>query len=202
MTSKPPELDETVRAALHDVATVTSDGAPLQQRIDGVLTLAPANHVDHRGRVFEIFAGESEFWAKPVVYCYAFTVRTHQTKGWGLHEYKDDRYTLIAGEIVTLLFDARLESPTHGVFQEVRLSGQSVRQVLIPAGVWHLNINVAETETFLVNHPTAVYAHGRPDRLLLPWDSDAIPVDVANYFPNQLKGAPAGGGGHPKPSAG
>ena len=29
-------------------------------------------------------------------------------------------------------------------------------------------------------------------------DSDAIPVDVAKYFPNQLKGAPAGGGRAPQ----
>lgn len=192
MTPNPIQLDDTTRLAGRDVATVAPDGAVLAQRIHGVVTVAPVNHVDHRGRVFEVFAGDSEFWAEPVVYCYAFTIRAQQTKGWGLHEHKDDRYTLISGEVVTLLFDARLESPTHGAFQEIRLTGQGVRQLLIPAGVWHLNINVAETESFLINHPTAVYAHERPDRLLLPWDSDAIGVDVARYFPNQFKGAPAG----------
>lgn len=188
-------IDPTVSAARRDEATVTAAGVRIQREIDGVVTMSPVNHVDHRGRVFEIFAGESDFWAKPVVYCYGFTVRANQTKGWGLHEHKDDRYTLISGEVVTLLYDARVESPTHGLVQEVRLSGQAVRQLLIPSGVWHLNINVGESEAFLINHPTAIYVHGQPDRLLLPWNSEAIPVDVAHYFPNQYK-AVAGPASH------
>jgi dTDP-4-dehydrorhamnose 3,5-epimerase len=180
-------LDETATAGSVDEQTVTSSGASVARAIQGVVTNAPVNHVDHRGRVFEVYAGPSEFWADPVVYCYAFTVRAQQTKGWGLHLEKEDRYTLIHGEVLTILYDARVDSPTHGLVQKVNLSGQGIRQLRIPTGVWHMNVNLGEREAFLVNHPTAVYHHEAPDRMLLPWDAEEIPVDVSQYFPNQLK---------------
>lgn len=178
--------DPSVRAARKDVATVTPAGQSLAAAIEGVRIAAPVNHVDHRGRVFEIYGGESSRWEKPVVYCYAFTVRPGLTKGWGLHEHKDDRYTLISGEVLTLLYDARVDSPTYGRQQKVTLSPEGARQLLIPAGVWHLSICLSPTEAYLINHPTRVYEHGSPDRLLLHWDSPDIPVDVGAYFPTQF----------------
>ncbi len=181
----PFRVDESVAQALRDEQTVTRSGESVRPAIDGVQTFAPVNHVDHRGRVFEIFPGESDFWVDPVVYCYAFTIRPMQTKGWGLHLEKDDRYTLIDGEMLTLLFDARLDSPTHGVVQKVMLTGQGLRQMLIPAGVWHMNVNVSDREAILINHPTKAYVYGQPDRVTLPWDTSALPVDVAGVFPVQ-----------------
>ncbi len=178
--------DPSILAARKDVATVSPAGHSLAKVIDGVVTGAPVNHVDHRGRVFEIFAGDSEYWRKPVVYCYAFTVRPGLTKGWGLHEHKDDRYTLISGEVLTVLYDARVDSPTHGLSQKVVLTPEGTRQLLIPTGVWHLNICLSTTEAFLINHPTEVYEHGAPDRLLLPWNSPDIPVDAGALFPTQF----------------
>jgi dTDP-4-dehydrorhamnose 3,5-epimerase len=182
------EKDPTIVHADRDNATVTSTGQSLAKQIDGVSTVSPVNHVDHRGRVFEIYAGTSEHWKQPLVYCYGFTVRPNQTKGWGLHELKDDRYTLISGELLTVLYDARVESPTHKLIQKVTLSPEGARQLVIPAGVWHMNICIGAGEAFLINHPTEIYSYGQPDRLLLPWDSAQIPVDVASYFPIQQRG--------------
>lgn len=179
--------DESIISAHKDVATVTPSGSSLSEVIFGLSVNSPVNHVDHRGRVFEIYPGETEHWCEPLVYCYAFTVRSGQTKGWGLHLEKDDRYTLIAGELLTLLYDARKDSPTHGLVQKIVLTGQGVRQLKIPAGVWHMNIALGESEAMLINHPTKVYEHENPDRLLLPFDTDKIPVDVSSYFPKQFK---------------
>ena len=181
-----PKNEASVLAAKRDVATVTPSGAILAKSIDGVSTQSPVNHVDHRGRVFEIYSGQSEHWSKPLVYSYAFTVRPNQIKGWGLHEHKDDRYTLITGEVLTILYDSRMDSPTKGLVQKVVLSPEGNRQLLIPTGVWHMNICLGTSEAFLVNHPTEVYDHGAPDRLLLPWNSDEIPVDISEFFPKQF----------------
>lgn len=190
MNSDSLKLDATGLAAARDRASVTAAGQSIAQTIDGVVTLSPVNHVDHRGRVFEVYnAKDEQFWAKPVVYCYSFSLRPGQTKGWGLHEHKDDRYTLIDGELLTVLYDARVDSPTHGLVQNVPMSPQGVRSLLIPAGVWHFNINLGSSEAFLVNHPTAVYVHHQPDRLLLPWNTEEIPVDLEAFFPNQYKSA-------------
>lgn len=191
--TEPGPLDHTYAAATADTATVTKAGQRIESTIDGVKTFAPVVHSDNRGRVYEIFAGPDDFWVDPVVYCYAFTVRRDQTKGWGLHQHKVDRYTLISGELVTVMYDARLESPTHGAIQKVTLSEQGARRLLIPRGVWHMNINVADTETHLINHPTEVYHHDKPDRLLLPWDTPEIPFDMTSMFPVQTAAARSAG---------
>ena len=189
MTELTGPLDHTFTAAAADTATVTKDGKRLEARIDGVRTAGPIVHADHRGRVFEIYAGQGDFWTEPIVYCYSFTVRPNQVKGWGLHLEKHDRYTLITGEVLTVLYDARVDSPTHGVIQRVTLSEQGLRSLHIPRGVWHMNVNLADHETFLINHPTEVYHHDRPDRLLLPWNTTEIPFDLATIFPVQLTAA-------------
>lgn len=181
-------FDASVEAALREEQTVTTAGVPVAPVIDGVRTFAPVNHVDHRGRVFEIYPGRNEFWVDPVVYSYGFTVRAGQVKGWGLHLEKDDRYTLISGELLVVLYDARLDSPSHGVVQKITLTPQGVRQLRIPTGVWHANVALGDDEVFLVNHPTHPYHHENPDRLLLPWDSPEIPTDLASYFPIQWTG--------------
>ena len=35
----------------------------------------------------------------------------------------------------------------------------------------------------LINFPTEPYDHDHPDRILLPWDTDELPVDVTQYLP-------------------
>ena len=174
--------------AYKDIQTTSLDSTPIVNNIHGVEVRRPTVHNDHRGRLFEVFPGTNTtdiFWDKPVVYCYMFSIRANQIKGWGLHEHKDDRYTLIKGEVLNVLFDARPDSPTYLKTQNVYLSEQGNRSLKIPTGVWHCNINISDTETLLVNHPTEVYKHEAPDRLLLPWNSPEIPVDLKKYFPIQ-----------------
>jgi dTDP-4-dehydrorhamnose 3,5-epimerase len=179
-------LDASFVGSLKDSQTVNTQGESISQLISGVKVFKTINHVDHRGRVFEIFPGQNDYWEDPVVYCYAFTIKVNTGKGWGLHEKKIDRYTLISGEALTVLYDARLDSPTHGLIQKVYLSGEGFRQLSIPKGVWHITLNIGTEEVFLINHPTQVYKHENPDRLLLDWDTNEIPVDLAQFFPIQL----------------
>ena len=170
-----------------DAATVTPTGERLERKIDGVRTFAPINHVDHRGRVFEIYPAANDYWDEPFVYSYCFTVRAGATKGWGVHDHKHDRYTLITGEVLVVLFDGREDSPTTGLVQQVTLTGEGIRQITIPPGVWHLNVNLGESEAYLVNFPTKAYDHARPDRRTLPVDTPHIPFDARQVFPTQLR---------------
>ena len=178
--------DQTITRALKDVATVSVAGQVVAPKIiDGVLTRSPVEHVDHRGSVYEVFNDDPDFWQAPAVYTYQFSVRAGQVKGWGLHENHEDRYTLITGEVMTILYDAREDSPTHGMTQNVYLSAKGTRQLVIPRLVWHLTINLGTDEAVLINYPTEPYCHENPDRLLLPWNTAVIPVDVTEYFPRQ-----------------
>ncbi|WP_217999904.1 hypothetical protein, partial [Smaragdicoccus niigatensis] len=65
----------------------------------------------------------------------------------------------------------------------VTMSDRASRQLIIPPFVWHLNINIGDSEARLINFPTEVYNHAAPDRLLLPWDTDQIPANAKDYFP-------------------
>jgi dTDP-4-dehydrorhamnose 3,5-epimerase len=168
---------------VRDEQTVTKSGESTVRTIDGVQLRSSKNHVDHRGSVFEIFEGENDFFGSPLVYAYQFSVRPHQMKGWGLHELKTDRYTIISGEILLFLWDDRPDSPTRGVVQKVVMSDRGTRQVNIPVGVWHLSVNVGSEEARLVNFPTDVYHHEAPDRLLLAWDAPEVPIRIADHLP-------------------
>lgn len=180
------KLDKSFENSLKDYQTTLSDGSRVEKSISGVLINKQVTHVDHRGRLFEIWNGTQSFWKEPVVYCYMFSVKKNTTKGWGLHLEKDDRYTLIKGEICTVLYDPRIDSPTYSVIQKVILSEQGFRQLLIPKGVWHMNVNVSDQESFLINHPTKIYNHEAPDRYLLPLENNEIPFQVSNLFPTQF----------------
>jgi dTDP-4-dehydrorhamnose 3,5-epimerase len=179
------KYDKSVENAIKDVQTTIKDGTRTEKSISGIITNKPITHADHRGRLFEIWNGTQDFWKDPVVYCYMFSIKQGTTKGWGLHLEKNDRYTLIKGEIVTVLYDPRLDSPTYGMIQKVTLSEQGIRQLIIPTGVWHMNVNVSEGESFLINHPTEIYHHEAPDRYLMPLDSKDIPFDTTSLFPTQ-----------------
>ena len=166
-----------------DVQTVTPAGEPTRVPIDGVVTHTPVTHVDHRGWVFEVHNLDPALGSEPVVWAYADLVRPGQIKGWARHEVKIDRYTLMVGDLLVLLHDGRADSATRGMTQPVVLSPSGVRQIRIPVGVWHLIANIGTGEAHFVNLPTEPYHHEAPDRILLAWDTDELPVDARRYLP-------------------
>jgi dTDP-4-dehydrorhamnose 3,5-epimerase len=183
------KIHPSLKKAIKEEQTTSNDSTPIISNIQDVIILKPTIHVDNRGRLFEICSGTNGhdiFWEKPIVYCYMFSIRANQVKGWGLHEYKDDRYTLISGEVLVVLYDVRPESKTFEKIQKVYLGGQSNQSLRIPTGVWHCIINIGESEAFLINHPTTVYNHKAPDKLLLPWNTTEIPIDLSKLFPSQF----------------
>jgi dTDP-4-dehydrorhamnose 3,5-epimerase len=179
----------SLERAVKELQTTNNDSTPITSNIQDVIILKPPIHVDHRGRLFEICSGtngEDKFWEKPIVYCYMFSIRPNQLKGWGLHEFKDDRYTLISGEALVVLYDVRPDSKTFEKIQKVYLGGQGNQSLKIPTNVWHCIINIGESEAMLINHPTTVYDHNAPDKLLLPWNTPEIPIDLSKLFPTQF----------------
>ena len=124
-----------------------------------------------------------EFWNAEFAYAYQTSIRPGMLKGWFAHEKKLDRYHLVSGELLVLLYDDRENSPTKNVVQKLILSEATVRQVLIPPHVWHLSLNVGLEDAILVNLPSTHYDHKNPDRFYISIDSGEIPVDVRSYFP-------------------
>lgn len=168
---------------VQDRATVSATGEILAGHLDGVRVARPTVHVDHRGALLEIFTAE-EFWDVPYAYAYQTSVRPGMLKGWFQHHQKLDRYHIVSGELLVLLYDDRPESPTRGQLQKLVIGETSgVRGVLIPQRIWHLSYNVGQGDAILLNFPSTHYDHEHPDRYHVDIDSGQIPVDVRSFFP-------------------
>ena len=180
--STPSASDAGPQRGAKDVPTVGPGGEPLAPEISGVIVHQPPVHADHRGALVEMYT-RPDFWEADFAYAYQTSIRPGMLKGWFAHEKKLDRYHLVTGELLVLLYDDRPGSETCGVVQKVVLSPSGARQVLIPPRIWHLSLNVGREDAILVNLPSTHYDPSSPDRFHLPFDSPDIPVNVRSFFP-------------------
>ena len=172
-------LDITLERARKDmpVATTprTAESGPVQ---DSVINHAQPFH-DARGSLFEILRTGWRLDDKPLDQVYAATLKPGIVKGWALHKKHDDRYFLISGAVDVVLYDVRPDSMTYGEVHTVRLRQEDRIVLIIPANVWHADINVSDTEAVLLNMPTQPYDYADPDKYRLPLDTDLIPYEFA-----------------------
>jgi dTDP-4-dehydrorhamnose 3,5-epimerase len=161
-----------------DAPTVTSNGERIA-RIEGVEVNKLFPHNDHRGSLTEVISEASRFWREPIVHAYLFTVRPGRIKGWGMHKRQADRYMGVRGQVRVVLFDGRVGSPTHGVYDQVFLGEELPTLIRIPAGVWHADQNVTTDEAAVLNFPTVAYDPNEPDKYRIDPHSGEIPFDWA-----------------------
>jgi dTDP-4-dehydrorhamnose 3,5-epimerase len=158
-----------------DEQTVTREGKPVQELLDGVRIRPAVTHIDSRGSVVEIYNPAWGFTEEPLVYVYQTTIRPGQVKGWVLHLEQDDRLFFSFGDVKVVLYDARYESPTFESLNVLHF-GESNRGLLrIPRGVYHAIQSIGQQEAVFVNSPTRAYRHEDPDKYRLPLDTDQIP---------------------------
>jgi dTDP-4-dehydrorhamnose 3,5-epimerase len=160
---------------LPDRPTVTPDGEHLDRLVDGVTLRDIVTQTDERGTLFELFDPRWGWHPAPLVYAYAVTIRPGVVKGWALHRTHEDRYALLFGEVEVILYDAREDSPTHGLVSKLVLSEHRRRLLSIPTGVWHADRNIGPRDAVIVNFPTIPYEHAAPDKERLPLDTPLIP---------------------------
>jgi dTDP-4-dehydrorhamnose 3,5-epimerase len=161
--------------AIKDGASVTKDGRPLRVLPEGVTFRDSPTHADDRGTVCEIFDPRWGWHADPLVFVYYFTIRPGMIKGWGMHKKHEDRYFILKGEMEVVFYDARPGSPTRGQVSSVVMSEARRQLMNIPAGVWHANHNIGQSDLIVVNCPTLPFDHGDPDKYRLPLDTPEIP---------------------------
>jgi dTDP-4-dehydrorhamnose 3,5-epimerase len=167
--------DPGATAPVPDRQTVTAAGDPIDRLIDGMSVRDIVTHTDERGTLFELFDSRWGWHDEPLVYSYVSTIRPGVIKGWALHHHHEDRYALLFGEMELVCFDAREDSPTHGLVSKLVLSEHRRRLVSIPTGVWHADRNIGARDVVIVNFPTLPYDHGAPDKERLPIGTPLIP---------------------------
>jgi dTDP-4-dehydrorhamnose 3,5-epimerase len=174
---------------LHDAEIATShdpDVSPqgakdtaVDRSIEGVEVERLSRFSDHRGTLGEVIDFQRPFWREPVVYSYVVTVRPGRIKGWGMHKLQADRYYVASGHLRVVLYDGRTESPSHGRFQELHFTPETLGLVRIPPGVWHADQNWGDVDAMIVNFPTRPYSHENPDKYRIDPHSGEIPFDFA-----------------------
>lgn len=143
--------------------------------IDGVVLNPTAIIGDDRGVILELIDLSQPYWSEGAPYVYMGTCRPNRAKGWGMHKTHTDRYMVLSGEMVLVLYDAREESASFGTVQEFFLTRDGLNQLTIPAGVWHAHFNPGATDLIFANAPTKPYNHVDPDKWRLPIHNDVIP---------------------------
>jgi len=165
---------------MQDGQTVTPDGESTAKLPHGVTFHDVVTQVDERGMVCEMFDPRWGWHQAPLVFSYFFTIRPGMIKGWGIHKKHEDRYFIMFGEMETVLYDERPNSPTRGLVSKVYLSEYRRRIMNIPAGIWHADRNIGSKDLIVVNFPTIPYDHVSPDKYRLPLDTDLIPYKFEN----------------------
>lgn len=167
---------EVTPHAEQDAPSVGVTGAKLT-RVDGVELLRLVPHPDHRGSLTEIISSRTAFWDEPIVHAYLFTIRPGRIKGWGMHRKQSDRYFGVRGQVRVVLYDGRVDSATHGAYDQYFIGAELPSLLRIPPGVWHADQNVGAEEAAVLNFPTVAYDPGEPDKYRIDPHSGEIPFD-------------------------
>ena len=94
---------------------------------------------------------------------------------WHAHAVTTDRLFVNHGQIKIVLYDARPQSPTHGVINEYRLGTVRPALLVVPPQVWHGVQNLSHEPSLLLNLVDEAYRYEDPDHWRLPPDTDQIP---------------------------
>ena len=147
-----------------DSQTVDADGRPLAQTIHGLIVRPAVAQVDERGMLTEIWRQDWGTDAGQAAQCYLFTLRPGVRKGWVMHKQQHDRQFLASGTVRMALYDARRSSPTFGLRQNVFLSVEARKLVIIPPYVLHAVENIGQTDAVMINLPDRLYNYAEPDK--------------------------------------
>lgn len=166
---------EGLEVARKDGASVTADGVPVQELIEGVKLRRPPTQADERGTICEVYDLRWEFTDDPLVYVYHVTINPGQVKGWVVHREQNDRLFAYSGVLRIVLYDARTDSETFGRLNLFHLGEHDRALLSIPAGVYHAVQNVCDHVASFINLPSQPYQHDDPDKFRLPLENDVIP---------------------------
>lgn len=171
---EPPRLPGATR----DEPSVTSDWTPAQDVIEGVKVVEIRNVLHDAGRLTEIY--RSDWFPSPLEIAQAFqiTLEGGRISAWHMHAKTTDRLFVSTGRVKMVLFDARPDSPTHGLVNELGFGEHRPGLVVVPPGVWHALKNLRDAPSVVVNLVDRAYDYAEPDHWRLPAGSPEIPYEL------------------------
>jgi dTDP-4-dehydrorhamnose 3,5-epimerase len=146
--------------------------------IHGVKTRQLQRIVDERGYLAELLRSDWDVFER-FGQLYLTTARAGVVKAWHMHEKQIDHFVCIQGMVKLVLWDARQDSPTHGMINEFFMGEENFLLVKIPPRVMHGFKAIGPTMAIMLNCPTELYHYATPDEHRLPYNTPEIPYDWA-----------------------
>jgi dTDP-4-dehydrorhamnose 3,5-epimerase len=161
-------------------SAVTNNKTLSQTLIDGVTikNIRPVPHDD--GVVSEIARIDWEEVTDPIVHVHLTTTEVGRVRGWGLHQNSSDRLFVVKGLVSFVVYDGRIDSPTYGLVNEIKVSEKNPVLLTISPNLYHGWKNIGTNEAFIINMPTSMYNYDKPDALDLPYESDEA-IDIVPF---------------------
>jgi dTDP-4-dehydrorhamnose 3,5-epimerase len=154
-------------------SAVDEHGHLRSRLVDGVV-FRPTRSVPHEdGFLTEVARASWDALDKPVTQVHITTTFPARIRAWGLHQASVDRLFVVSGLVKIVVFDGRLDSPTHGHYTELVASERNPGLLTIPPDLYHGWKNIGVTEAIIINMPSEMYNYEDPDALDMPWDSPA-----------------------------
>lgn len=148
-----------------------------QPLIHGVRVKPLAVIPDDRGRLMEILRADDLIFER-FGQVYVTTARPGVVKAWHYHKLQADHWVCLSGQVRVGLFDARPDSPTHGLTNDFLMTPEEPFLIKIPVLVYHGFKGMdPQKESMIMNVPTLPYNHESPDEYR--WDpyDPQIPFD-------------------------
>ena len=131
---------------------------------------------DERGRLMEMLRSDEEIFMK-FGQIYMTTAYPGVVKGWHYHKVQYDNMIVVKGMMKIVLYDSRMDSPTHKEVNEFFLGDYNPYLLHIPPFVFHGFKCISDQEALVINIPTEVYNYSDPDEFRIPPHDNDIPYD-------------------------
>ena len=141
--------------------------------IDEVVVKDLKRIIDDRGWLMEIFRSDWPEFSK-FGQTYITTCKPGIIKAWHYHKLQWDHFVPIRGNALIGLYDARENSPTKGLGQEIEVWEKEPKFIKIPPLVYHGFTPLDDKEIWVVNTTTELYNYKQPDEYRLDWNDSTI----------------------------
>jgi dTDP-4-dehydrorhamnose 3,5-epimerase len=159
-----------------DSQTITARWTPSDLGlIAGVTIREVLNVPKSNGYLTEIFRREWAEGGGEADQVFQVVLDPGAISAWHAHARTTDRLFVSYGRARIVLYDAREESPTRGVVNELRFGTIRPALIQVPARVWHGVQNVSDGPSILLNIVDRAYDYEDPDHWRVPADSPEIP---------------------------
>lgn len=145
-----------------------------ESKIQGVKVRQLSKIPDERGCILHMLRSDDKDFER-FGEIYFSTAYPGVVKAWHLHKAMSLNYAVIKGMIKLVVYDARPESPTKGVLQELFIGDNNYQLVTIPPGVWNGFKCIGTVYSIVAN--CATMPHDPNEIVRLEPTTDTIPYD-------------------------